>query len=414
MIVDLNIDRLTDTVVHNLDGTGRIDQPFPHAIIDSLLDEAHADALLDWFEAGAGWRLQTSHFYNQYACSNLYETMPESCRAVLGRSVLNAVRSFMEERFATRLNPKKVFVAAHKLLPGQGIGIHTDRPSGGTETHRFVLHINRDFDDSFGGHLLFFREKDEAALAQIVRPLHNSAAAFALSDRSFHAVNDVTDGVRYSVIFSFWEEGAPFREGMSAHGDAAEEPDCDMRSRLGGYAANAVQFLKAQGADRVPHSHATLLDHLVCTAEILERWGADEPACLGGLLHSVYGTDGFTTQLIPLTDRHILRAVIGEEAERLAYLFCFADRRSLYGTLGMEGEADVALRPGAESELASIDAPTRKRLMAMIWANTLEQMDRMPVDAGEIEGFRQALARMPGSLEPAVIRDIEGKLARYQ
>lgn len=98
---------------------------------------------------------------------------------------------------------------AHRMLPGHRIGIHTDTPNHGTETHRFLINLNAGFDDSYGGHLVLF-DKDnlcEDALV-VLPPGHNSAAAMEFSDRSWHWVDEVKSGMRFSLVYSFWKESA--------------------------------------------------------------------------------------------------------------------------------------------------------------------------------------------------------------
>lgn len=89
---------------------------------------------------------------------------------------------------------------------------------------------------------------------------------------------------------------------------------------------NLLAFLEEQQADRTRHSGRMLLDHLVGTHDLLRAWGASETVCLAGLYHSIYGTRRFRHQSWPLNDRDTIRALIGDDAEALVYLFCVTDR----------------------------------------------------------------------------------------
>ncbi len=80
----------------------------------------------------------------------------------------------------------------------------------------------------------------------------------------------------------------------------------------------------------VGHSSRNLYLHLCGTHDLLESWGNPEPVCLAGLFHSIYGTKSFRHKSWPLDDRKTIRELIGEEAERLAYVFCTADRGLFY------------------------------------------------------------------------------------
>src|SRR5205807_2348343 len=55
--------------------------------------------------------------------------------------------------------------------------------------------------------------------------------------------------------------------------------------------------------------------------------------CRAGMFHSIYGTQLFQGFKLPLERRPELREVIGERAERLAYLNCAMDRATLDAAL---------------------------------------------------------------------------------
>ena len=91
----------------------------------------------------------------------------------------------------------------------------------------------------------------------------------------------------------------------------------------------AYRFLEHLGADQVKHSGRTLLRHLVGTWRILSKEAEPESVCLGGLYHSIYGTNFFKTAIMDagqVKNRELIRSIIGDEAEHLAYLFCTIDR----------------------------------------------------------------------------------------
>ncbi len=92
-------------------------------------------------------------------------------------------------------------------------------------------------------------------------------------------------------------------------------------------AEGLIAFLEREGADQLRHGRGrSLLDHLVETYTILRRWQQPREIQHAGLIHSVYGTDAFDQQLLPLSRRDDVREIAGEQAERLAYLFCVTPR----------------------------------------------------------------------------------------
>lgn len=95
----------------------------------------------------------------------------------------------------------------------------------------------------------------------------------------------------------------------------------------------AGAFLAARGAGEVPHPGGTLLAHLRRVHALLSEWQARPALRLAGLCHAFYGTDGFATALGEVTERNELAAVIGEEAERLVYLYAGCEREFSYPRL---------------------------------------------------------------------------------
>jgi hypothetical protein len=76
----------------------------------------------------------------------------------------------------------------------------------------------------------------------------------------------------------------------------------------------------------VKHSGRTLFDHLVGTYALLRKQNAPEYVCLAGLFHSIYGTNIFRHPSVPINRRDLVVEMIGEPAERLAYIFCSCGR----------------------------------------------------------------------------------------
>ena len=94
------------------------------------------------------------------------------------------------------------------------------------------------------------------------------------------------------------------------------------------------EFLRAAGTDRMPHPGGTLLEHLLRVAGTLAEWGADPAVQAAGLCHAAYGTDGFDQALLQVSERDLLTALIGEQAEALVHLYGSCDRAAVYPQLG--------------------------------------------------------------------------------
>ena len=123
-----------------------------------------------------------------------------------------------------------------------------------------------------------------------------------------------------------------------------------------------------------------------------------------GLFHSVYGTESYQSQTIPIELRPRVVRLIGEEAERLAWLFGVMKKESFYALLGT-GEGCITHRQlGAPVALSRQDM---RDLCDLTVANWLEQRPRAPEQYQRIREveFRQMLPLLlPGSRAAIVPR----------
>jgi 2OG-Fe(II) oxygenase superfamily len=193
--------------------------PFPYFIASKAFDAETATKLLEWLETKAPWRDAKKSFYELCEFDFRDAELPETIAPMFETEYLESVKHRVEGIFSVKFHGS-VTASAHKILPGQGVGIHTDfvpenhreRPvedmgqPPGRETHRVVVQLNHAFTDAFGGHLLFFNSNKTSDIHRILRPIHNTAVGFALTRNSYHAVSNVRDGVRNTIVYSFWEE----------------------------------------------------------------------------------------------------------------------------------------------------------------------------------------------------------------
>ena len=95
-----------------------------------------------------------------------------------------------------------VGIVAHKLVPGQKIGIHNDCLEG-EETHRLIIQLNSGWEKDYGGYFMTFNSDDAQDVHQVITPTHNSAIGFAIIQNSHHAVSTVYKANRYTIVCSF-------------------------------------------------------------------------------------------------------------------------------------------------------------------------------------------------------------------
>jgi hypothetical protein len=389
--------------------TATVDRdPFPHLTSGSLLDPLTAGSLLEWLEREADWELVAESFYCSYLCINRRAALRSQAGPALAPDALLTTVEGLQERIGVEFETRRVQVGAHKYLPGQSVGIHTDEPVGGSETHRLVLHLTRSFEAAHGGKLEFFRSRDEESPRRAFPPVHNSAVAFELSDRSFHRVSRIARDVRYSVVCSFWRRGSV----------PVPAPDDDEKDSTGTLDQAVLALLDELGARELPHqsTHAgcwarltscrSLRAHLVGTAEVLRRWGCDDEVVLAGLLHSAYGALGFSPGLLSLDERDRVRAHVGMRTEQLVFLFSELDRSTVvdHGE-GWEGRL---LTNGA---CVSISAEDARALQLVIWANLVEQLPNLDLSPGAARTMAQTVVRVADRVPRRAVAEVAG-LAR--
>ena len=355
--------------------------PFPHCVVPRLFDDETALSVLAWFQATSSWALEGTSFYVQHAAYDLAHSMSTSAAGVVcSPEVIAAIREFLEDVFAVEFDRTKLNICAHRLLPGHRIGIHNDSPAGGTETHRLVVHFTDAFHDSFGGHLALFSRKDPAGSLKIVSPVHNSAVGMEFSSDSWHFVDEIKTGVRYTLLYSFWARGS----------QSLSSPSLSHRVAGTGQPVSQLDqlqcVLREMGVATVPHSGRTLLEHLIGTYEILVRWNCVQDACLAGLFHSVFGTPSAPGLLLSENQREAIRSLIGDKALSLVHVFGSMDSHALEHlcATGMcvENASPVTLHDHDRSSLVSL-----------YWANLLEQAPRSTAPAREKARLRKLLTQ---------------------
>lgn len=178
--------------------------PFRYGLIGGCMEQSLANAMLEWLEDGAPWKLRVADFYEQHEFSFDDVVLPDTLAEAFSSHALEELRRQIEERFGVELSTR-IDVTAHRLTHGQHIKIHNDFIPGG-ESHRLLIQLNRGWEDSNGGLLVFFNSNDPADVHRILRPLHNTGVVFEISESSLHAVTPIQAGNRYTLVLSFFLE----------------------------------------------------------------------------------------------------------------------------------------------------------------------------------------------------------------
>ena len=164
-----------------------------------------------------------------------------------------------------------------------------------------------------------------------------------------------------------------------------------------------TDFLNGLGVSQVPHTRTTFLAHLVAVYRLMEARGCGEEACRAGMFHSIYGTQRFQGFKLPLDRRPDVRALIGERAERLAYINCAVDRASLDRAIDQPGEPYRLLDrlSGEELSLSRQDFDDLCRVHLYDW---LEQVPRSREWGYRRDAYRRMAERLGDAAREAYDR----------
>ena len=164
--------------------------------------------------------------------------------------------------------------------------------------------------------------------------------------------------------------------------------------------AEQIAFLESLGTADVAHTGGDFLHHLRAVHDLLRAHGAPEHIAAAGLFHSIYGTERFQDFTLPLNQRPKVRALIGDQAERLAWLNCVMDRASFDNAVAQalnnpepnSAPQTIHDREGAEIPITTNELRDLAQVHLFDW---LEQVERSASDQpGGWDYRRQAYEQM--------------------
>jgi hypothetical protein len=126
-----------------------------------------------------------------------------------------------------------------------------------------------------------------------------------------------------------------------------------------------------------------------------------------GPVYAVYGTAGFQQNLIGIKDRGAVAALIGEESERIVYLFGACDREYVYGRL--LARQPVEFRDRFQEATCPLVAGAFADLCELTVANELEIARWRTVDflQQHCDYLRNVLRHMMPHVSAPAVRDFQ-------
>lgn len=168
-------------------------------------------------------------------------------------------------------------------------------------------------------------------------------------------------------------------------------------------------FLVKAGAGPVRHRGRPLLEHLDGTGALLASWSCPEHVVRAGLCHAAYGTDGLIGPLVPLTERHALREIVGANAEEIVYQYGSCERQSVYPQLAVNDEIEFHDRFTGDRRQLPRRALTT--FVELTWANAVEVAQATPgEDWSHLRDFfrmTQDLASAPARAHASALLDLD-------
>lgn len=139
-----------------------------------------------------------------------------------------------------------------------------------------------------------------------------------------------------------------------------------------------VAFLYSLGTAEIDHTGHDFLSHLKAVHDLLDAHDVGDDLAAAGLFHSIYGTEKFQDFCLPLDQRDQVRDLIGERAERVAWLNCVMDRATFDAAVSsaLVGETALAICDREGNPPIPVSTETLTDLATVHLFDWLEQVER--------------------------------------
>lgn len=172
--------------------------PFPHVWLPRIFPPDANDKIKNWLECQGFWKYTEEDFYRQFEFDLMSKQLPPDISFLTSNETLQTMTSWLQRKFNTP-TVQTTEIVAHYLSVGQGMGIHNDYIFGG-DTLRLLLQIGQGVS---GGEIVLLNESRAQSISRVIHHTHGTGLAFAISQRSYHAVARVISGLRFTIVYSF-------------------------------------------------------------------------------------------------------------------------------------------------------------------------------------------------------------------
>jgi len=157
-----------------------------------------------------------------------------------------------------------------------------------------------------------------------------------------------------------------------------------------------TDFLVGEGIEKVDHTKKSYLAHLVSLYRLMESQNCTEELCRAGMFHSIYGTQRFQGFKLPLERRTEVSELIGDRAERLAYLNCAMYRPS-FDKLVCQAEGPYRITDRITEQEVTLSREDFDDLARIHLYDWLEQVPRSKEWNYRREAYRNMAIRLGGN-----------------
>ncbi len=156
-----------------------------------------------------------------------------------------------------------------------------------------------------------------------------------------------------------------------------------------------TDYIISLGAADVAHTEKSYLAHAIGVYNDMKAWGGSDDLCYAALFHSIYGTQQFQGFTLSLDKRPELQALIGDYAEKIAFVNCFMDRATLDAQTAEE-KAIYPIRNRATGETMELTKTEYDDLVCLHLCDLLEQVERSNAWNSRRAAYRGMAERLGG------------------
>ena len=169
-----------------------------------------------------------------------------------------------------------------------------------------------------------------------------------------------------------------------------------------------VGVLRSLGTDEIDHTGHDFLTHLRAVHDLLAEHDAGDELAAAGLFHSIYGTEKFQDFSLPLSERAQVCELIGDRAERIAWLNCVMDRSTFDAAVSaaLAGNAGVSIRDREGNPAIPMSLNELRDLARVHLFDWLEQVERSEFGWSYRRAAYREMARLVGPGAEALYEDV--------